>query len=121
MHGESVIKLDIDTKKYPADQIDHVIWYLKNYNPKLEFQIERFQTHKGWHVRIKVNSYLSDKDILISQLLCGSDYKRELRNYVRILSGKFKNQEWNVLFCEKMKYDKKSGKLRTISREKAVV
>lgn len=64
-------------------------------------KVKVYETNKGLHIYIDVYSELklNSKDICFIQLLLGSDYKRELFNWIRI-RGRYRGK-WNVLFINK--------------------
>ena len=105
---EYELKLDFDFKIYNLSE------FAKQFVDKLRFlerfygiyfkSIEVYETNKGYHFYLKVTTErkLNNKDIVVLQLALGSDYKRELFNWLRVRRGqKFKH--WNVLF--KCKYE----------------
>jgi len=104
-----VIKLDYDKGK-PIEGID----LIEKMNGRI-FDIEAFSirssTNGGMHVEIyiKPRIRLDNKDIVILQLLLGSDRYREFFNWLRV-KGKVK--EWNILFDKKkrVKKQEKSAK-----------
>jgi len=66
---------------------------------------EVYETNKGYHVYVYANPKieLDNKDVIIIQLILGSDYKREAFNLYRVMSGEYgqKDRSWNVLFHRK--------------------
>jgi len=110
------LKLDFDFKprsaKRFAKEIANKLNFLASYFSISVIDVSVYETNKGLHLYISIYSSveLDDRDIVVLQLALGSDYKRELFNWLRVRSNdKFKH--WNVLF--KVKY--KNGKI--ISRE----
>ena len=110
------LKLDFDFKprsaKRFAKEIANKLNFLASYFSISVIDVKVYETNKGLHVYILLysNVELTDEDIVVLQLALGSDYKRELFNWLRVRSNdKFKH--WNVLF--KVKY--KNGKI--ISKE----
>jgi hypothetical protein len=75
-------------------------------------KIDKKKTKHGLHLRISFDSdkKLDDRDIIFGQLICMSDYRREIFNWLRAMSGckhfnalfKFKVDSNNkLLSCEK--------------------
>ena len=101
------LKLDFDFKprsaKRFAKEIANKLNFLASYFSISVTDVKVYETNKGLHVYISLysNVELTDEDIVVLQLALGSDYKRELFNWLRVRSNdKFKH--WNVLF--KVKY-----------------
>jgi len=105
---EYELKLDFDFKIYSLSEfarqfVDKLRFLQRFYGIYLK-SIEIYETNKGYHFYLKVTTErkLNNKDIVVLQLALGSDYKRELFNWLRVRRGqKFKH--WNVLF--KCKYE----------------
>lgn len=57
-----------------------------------------YDTKNGYHVYIRTDDDYSDQTVCMVQVLCGSDYNRELFNLIRIHKG---TSDWNVLFDKK--------------------
>ena len=83
------------------------MWWIKSVKVKV------YRTKKGYHFYcyiewikdvIQLGPVLSDMCTIITQLVLGSDWLRELRNFDRALIQKDKN--WNILFSEKDKNGK---------------
>jgi len=110
------LKLDFDfkpksTRKFGKEIADKLN-FLKTFFGIRVIDVKVYETNKGLHLYIPIcsNVELTDEDVVVLQLALGSDYKRELFNWLRVRSrDKFKH--WNVLF--KVKY--KNGKI--ISKE----
>lgn len=64
------------------------------------------KTKHGYHIRISIKKHLGDKEILLTQILLGSDINREIYNLCRVLKGEL-TRNWNRL------YDKKTVVLDT--------
>jgi len=101
------LKLDFDFKprsaKRFAKEIANKLKFLTSFFGISVIDVKVYETNKGLHVYISLysNVELTDEDIVVLQLALGSDYKRELFNWLRVRSrDKFKH--WNVLF--KVKY-----------------
>lgn len=93
----TIIKLDIDTKKYGHRRMEVVLDKLGEMNLKFTKGEVYFQKlSKTWHIYIWVDS-IAEIYLPMVQLLLGSDYKRELLNFERVVKGE---KDWNVLFQE---------------------
>ena len=110
------LKLDFDFKPRSArkfgKEIADKLKFLTSFFGIKVIDVKVYETNKGLHLYVSIYSSveLDDRDIVVLQLALGSDYKREIFNWLRVRSrDKFKH--WNVLF--KVKY--KNGKI--ISRE----
>ena len=104
-----MIKLDIDKKRIDYMRFESVMRVLKRHGIKVEW-IKAYQTNKGYHVYIKINS-IAEVYLYFVQLLLGSDWKRELLNFDRYLKG-VPTEENNILFSEKYEEGKKKSKER---------
>jgi len=60
------------------------------------------RTKRGWHMTVIWNRRFKPSEIVMIQLLLGSDIQRERLNAQRIMSGKASNRRWNLLFKEKL-------------------
>jgi len=105
------LKLDLDN---PVDVVSvgkRFVVVKKFFQIKPEFAIVEKTTRHGRHVTITFDSekVLRDEDICFLQLLLGSDWRREMFNWLRVRSG---CKKWNVLF--KKKYN---SKMQLISKE----
>jgi len=94
----SIIKLDIDTKcGAKNDRLETVIKKLKEMGLRFSKGEYYFQKKsKKWHIYIWVES-IAELWLPMIQLLLGSDWKRELLNFERVVNGE---KDWNVLFQE---------------------
>jgi len=65
------------------------------------FKIKRSPSKRGYHVKLLIKPLVKfdKRDIVILQLLLGSDRKREFFNWLRV-RGNLKH--WNVLFDKKL-------------------
>jgi hypothetical protein len=106
----SEIKLDYDGIEFSdVKQIfTHRGWLVKYL--KME-SMTVSKTRHGYHLRISIKKHLADKDLLLVQILLGSDINREIYNLCRILNGEL-TRNWNRL------YDKKNIVLDTRIGEK---
>jgi hypothetical protein len=101
------LKVDYDTHRHnPIQRFNFRAKYLMQYFPKLSpMKVKVYKTKKGFHfyVYIKKTVYAKSVEIVLSQLVLGSDWLRELRNLHRISKG---DKDWNILFSEKDKNGK---------------
>jgi len=82
-------------------------------------EVEVFETKKGIHIYVYASSErkISDEEIVVIQLALGSDYKREIFNWSRVISNP-KPKHWNVLFKSKEKITKLSRMLTILINNK---
>ena len=93
----TVIKLDIDTKKYGRLRMESVIEKLRAMGIKFTKGEVYFQKKsRTWHIYLWVGS-IAEIWLPMVQLLLGSDWNRELLNFERVVNGE---KDWNVLFQE---------------------
>lgn len=61
--------------------------------------VEVFETKRGLHIYVYASSFRSipDEEIVVIQLALGSDYKREIFNWTRVISNP-RPKRWNVMF-----------------------
>ena len=110
------MKIDIDEKnKKLLFNLSKRLIILKKYLGLQILNIDEKESNSGYHIRLDVISKipLDDKDIVFLQLWLGSDWRRELFNFLRVKHG-FKR--WNVLFKKKVRFIK--GKMKVVSEEK---
>lgn len=100
------LKLDIDFKPDNADKlvsqiIERVIFLEDVFCVQFE-KFEVYETNKGLHIYVKISSKnkLKNTDIVVLQLVLGSDYKREIYNWMRVRNGG-NVKYWNKLFKKK--------------------
>lgn len=93
----TTIKLDFDKKEFSWHRINKVILLLRL--DITDVSVEK--SKHGWHITLNIKNKMNDHEIVCVQSLMGSDYKRECFNLLRVHSGKFPNQSWNVLFKKK--------------------
>lgn len=63
-------------------------------------KLEASKTARGFHVAVEVQATLTDADIILAQILLGSDLYREIYNFVHHANGQLASQ-WNKLFDKK--------------------
>ena len=90
-----LVKIDIDVKRFNAARI---VWVFEHIDVCNVTDVAVYKTKKGFHVYLRLGQTVDNVTMCMLQSLCGSDYRRESLNYVRIVAG-FEN--WNVLFSEK--------------------
>lgn len=114
-------KIDIDYKppnplEFAKEFANRIIFIFKTLGIEFE-SAEVYETNKGYHIYVYAYSskQLTNEQIILVQLALGSDYKREVFNAIRVMSGAFPegNRSWNVLFEYKM------NKGKVISKEDA--
>ena len=93
------IKLDYDkiTSKDVGLIFEHRAWFLKSFGIE---RVRAFQTKRGYHVRVDVEEYLTPEEVLLVQMLMGSDIYREIFNFLRKRDGKL-IENWNKLYTKK--------------------
>jgi len=111
------LKIDIDKK----DKRDFMRRYQALYR-YFRFNLvdyEIAETRKGYHIRLIIDFpfKVTSEEIVLLQLLLGSDWKREMLNYLRVKNG---IEDWNKLFNVKYRIYKKGNKVkfRRISYER---
>jgi len=97
--GLTELKFDYDKILFQDVELifEHRGWLLKYLQVD---HIEVFTTRRGYHVRAFIKTKLSDRDILLVQILMGSDIQREIYDWVRLHDGKLL-EEWNKLYTKK--------------------
>ena len=78
------------------------------------------KTQRGAHIYCDIDDTfqgfkITDEDLNLFQMICNDDLDRVLKNHLRIKTGEYINQRWNILFDEKYKLSADSIEL--ISRE----
>jgi hypothetical protein len=113
------LKIDIDKK----DKRDFMRRYQALYR-YFRFNLvdyEITETRKGYHLRLIIDFpfKVTSEEIVLLQLLLGSDWKREMLNYLRVKNG---IEDWNKLFIAKYRIYKKGNKVkfRRISYERPI-
>jgi len=99
MKKMSELRMDYDGISFDAvKQIyQHRGWIIRFF--KLIY-VDVSTTRKGYHVRIKIEKKLDDRDILLLQILLGSDINREIYNFVRQQNGELL-KNWNRMYTKK--------------------
>lgn len=97
--AKSVLKIDLDFKRIPKRSLE-TIDFLKFYYTVLGTYIYK-SASGNHHIVVEIKEKISDYEIILIQLLCGSDRKREWFNYKRVKEG-LKMKDWNLLFSKKM-------------------
>ena len=113
MITDADILVDIDKKDVSAEEIAERMFFVSVFTPFDFTRIRVRETAKGFHIYLwcaDVKPTPTDKVVI--QLVLGSDYRRELFNYLRVC-GRERAEKWNVLFATK--YD---GDGNRISRER---
>ncbi len=103
------LKIDCDTHRHnPIQRFNFRAKYLMQYFPEfIPMKVMVYKTKKGFHFYIyilnKIYFAVNKNDVVLIQLILGSDWLRELRNLHRISEG---DTNWNILFSEKDKNGK---------------
>lgn len=95
----SEIRLDYDKIEFSDIKLifEHRGWLVKYFNLN---SVEVCKTRKGYHVKIVITKQLEPRDILLLQILLGSDINREIYNFVRQQNGELL-KNWNRLYTKK--------------------
>lgn len=95
-----------DVKTYCKQLIDKLTFVYKYMGVRVT-DIQVFETAKGYHIYLKAVSKekLRPIDIVVIQLVLGSDYKREAFNWRRV-KGNSAVGGWNTLYKFKFRGDK---------------
>lgn len=95
----SKIKLDYDkiTSRDVCLIFEHRAWLLKHFGV---LNVRAFSTKKGYHVRIEIEEDLEYHDIILLQMLMGSDIHREIYDFIRAHAGQLVDK-WNKLYTKK--------------------
>ena len=113
------LKIDFDnvsTQNGLRLRLKRLVWVINFLQLKVgDIPVFPSSSGKGYHVIVKLKENIPDIVAVAIQSLAGSDYKRESFNLLRVLSKKFKNSEWNVLFKRKIRIDK-YGKLHRMDK-----
>lgn len=93
------IKLDYDKilSKDVCLIFEHRAWLIKYFEVE---RIRAFSTKRGYHVRIDIKEELDDRDVILLQMLMGSDIHREIYNFLRQHDGDL-IENWNKLYTKK--------------------
>ena len=113
MITDADILVDIDKKDVSAEEIAERMFFISVFTPFDFTRIRVRETAKGFHIYLWCADIKpTPVDKVVIQLILGSDYRRELFNYLRVC-GRETPRKWNVLFATK--YDGNGNK---ISRER---
>jgi hypothetical protein len=92
--------VDIDTPRCPT--LNRVRRVSRRLNIRPVF-VRYDRTAKGWHIVTRWNRNFSNLELVALQAVLGSDWKREVFNLARVLSGKAeRTNRWNILFERKI-------------------
>lgn len=94
------IKLDYDviTTRDIMLIFEHRGWLIKWFGI---YEVKCTQTNKGYHVRIETKKRIDPRDVLLVQILMGSDIHREIYNFIRMEGGELM-KSWNKLYTKKL-------------------
>jgi len=95
-HENPVIKLDLDSQESLNEFINR-IWIIKNLGLKVD-SIVCYDTRHGYHIYLYLDNILTNFDMLIIESLLGSDFRKQLYNYLKMKNG---TENWDILFEEK--------------------
>ena len=111
-----LIKLDIDGKRIDWRRIRTV---LSMFNLKVIIKNSSLKrTRNGFHLYLDIKSkfFVDDLTLCFLQAVMGSDYKREMFNWNRIVYGDdWQKKHWNVLFNQK--FYRKGDEIKRVSFE----
>ncbi len=95
----TVLKLDYDniTTKDVQLIFEHRGWLIKYFGI---VEVQAFDTKKGYHLRITIEADLDPRDVLLLQVLMGSDIQRDIYNFIRHCNGEIL-ENWNRLYTKK--------------------
>lgn len=93
------LKLDYDNITVKDVQLifHHRAWLLKYFSI---LEIEAFETKNGYHVLVTVDEDIDPRDVMLIQILLGSDINREIFNFIRNYNGELM-KHWNRLYTKK--------------------
>lgn len=110
-------KLDIDGSSIDWRRIRTV---LSMFNLKVVLKNSSIKrTTNGFHLYLDLKSkrFIDDLSLCFIQTAMGSDYKREMFNWNRIIYGEgWQKKYWNVLFNQK--FYRKGSKIKRVSFER---
>lgn len=95
----TVIKVDLDKKKLPDFTIQS-LYYIAKYYHITKLIIKKSQSG-NLHLKLYLLNEIEDSEIIMLQLLLGSDKVRERLNFLRMKNGA-KMKDWNILFDRKI-------------------
>ena len=95
----SIVKLDYDNITVKDVQLifHHRGWLLKYFGI---VDIGAYETNKGYHVAVVIEADLEPRDVLLLQVLMGSDIQRDIYNFIRKYNGE-NIEDWNKLYTKK--------------------
>ena len=95
----TILKLDYDKITTRDIQLifHHRGWFLKSLGI---LSVGAWQTTKGYHVLVAVETYLKPEHVILAQILMGSDINRDIYNFLREIDGQLM-KVWNKLYTKK--------------------
>jgi hypothetical protein len=95
----SEIKLDYDNITTRDIQLifEHRGWLIKYFGI---LKVQSFITDRGYHVLIVIERDLPPEDVLLLQILMGSDIQRDIYNFIRHCDGDIL-KNWSRLYTKK--------------------
>ena len=114
-----ILKIDKDFKKHERKAVMRYLrmlifrldWFCYYFDIRPVY-FEVHKTTKGLHIRGHTDVELGARELIILQLVLGSDWLREVRNLFRVQGGM---EDWNLLF--NVKYKMQDGKYINAMRE----
>jgi hypothetical protein len=91
-----LLKIDIDDKGQGVEEFIRRLRFVKCFVRITGVDVK--ETRKGFHFRVMTEEDLEAWEVLVLQAILGSDFKRELFNYLRVRKGL---RNWNILFNKK--------------------
>jgi len=123
MMNKYTFLIDIDYKpenpsKFVEEFVNKLI-FIEDILKVFTDEIEVYETRRGIHIYVYASSKrkISDEEIVVIQLALGSDYKREIFNWSRVISNP-RPKRWNVLFKGKERITKLSKTLTILMNRK---
>lgn len=115
-----ILKLDIDGR-LDWKRIRSVI---EMFNLDVDFARSSISsTLHGYHIYLGINSNtkIDDRELCFMQAVMGSDWRREILNWMRITRGAaWQKRNWNVLFMKKFSVDLATGRRKLSSKERVL-
>lgn len=97
-----ILKMDLDIRDFEkvADIVSKRCGAVLNILKIKPDGVTVRSTARGYHIYLEVEGEYTSFDLCFLQMALGSDYKREVFNYMRFKDSLSK--EWNVMFSKKM-------------------
>lgn len=97
-----ILKMDLDIRDFEkvADIVSKRCGAVLNILKIKPAGVTVRSTARGYHIYLEVEGEYTSFDLSFLQMALGSDYKREVFNYMRFKDSLSK--DWNVMFSKKM-------------------